>query len=250
MIVILLLSVPLVEAIFTQPDTIIKDPYEPKELNRYAYAHGNPYRYTDPSGHYVESAVDVAFIAYDLNELEDDPSLENYLALGADVAGLAVPFATGGGVAVRGTASGVRALGSVDNIGRSVGRGSDPLRTLSEANARIGEIMPYREARQITAGKGGAIQAHHIVEQRAMKDLGLGKDAIRNAPSVVLPKQQHQVVTNRLREAMPYGQPIRNVETASKGYEKAYKKEYPKYWKSAKDWFKKTPSSKKSSSKK
>jgi len=37
---------------FTQPDTVIKEIYNPQNLNRYSYVLNNPYKYTDPSGHY------------------------------------------------------------------------------------------------------------------------------------------------------------------------------------------------------
>lgn len=36
---------------FTQPDTIVPDPYNSQDWNRYSYARNNPLRYTDPSGH-------------------------------------------------------------------------------------------------------------------------------------------------------------------------------------------------------
>ena len=36
---------------FTQPDSIVPDPYNSQAWNRYAYALNNPIRYTDPSGH-------------------------------------------------------------------------------------------------------------------------------------------------------------------------------------------------------
>jgi RHS repeat-associated protein len=36
---------------FISPDPIIPDPANPQSLNRFAYAMGNPFRYTDPSGH-------------------------------------------------------------------------------------------------------------------------------------------------------------------------------------------------------
>jgi RHS repeat-associated protein len=36
---------------WTQPDTIVANPFDPQELNRYSYARNNPVRYTDPSGH-------------------------------------------------------------------------------------------------------------------------------------------------------------------------------------------------------
>ena len=38
---------------FTQPDTIIPNPHNPQDLNRYTYTRNNPIRYTDPSGHKV-----------------------------------------------------------------------------------------------------------------------------------------------------------------------------------------------------
>ena len=39
---------------FTQPDTIIADPYNPMAWNRYAYVNYNPINYMDPSGHMVD----------------------------------------------------------------------------------------------------------------------------------------------------------------------------------------------------
>jgi len=37
---------------FTQPDTIVPDPYNSQDWDRYAYARNNPIRYNDPSGHF------------------------------------------------------------------------------------------------------------------------------------------------------------------------------------------------------
>ena len=42
---------------FSQPDSIIPDPYNPLDWNRYAYARNNPVRYTDPTGHCSESVL-------------------------------------------------------------------------------------------------------------------------------------------------------------------------------------------------
>jgi len=36
---------------FIQPDTIIPNPFNPQEFNRYSYCNNNPLNYTDPSGH-------------------------------------------------------------------------------------------------------------------------------------------------------------------------------------------------------
>lgn len=52
--VILILMLPLAQAIFTQPDSQISDVYDPQSLNRYMFERGNPYKYTDPTGHMGE----------------------------------------------------------------------------------------------------------------------------------------------------------------------------------------------------
>src|SRR5690606_31708926 len=42
---------------FTQPDSIVPDPYNPQDWNRYSYVRNNPMRYTDPSGHSVDCGI-------------------------------------------------------------------------------------------------------------------------------------------------------------------------------------------------
>lgn len=49
-LVIFLLSFSLVEARFIQADQNIPNIYNPQDLNRYAYARNNPYKYIDPTG--------------------------------------------------------------------------------------------------------------------------------------------------------------------------------------------------------
>ncbi len=39
---------------FVSADTIVPDPSNPQTLNRYSYTRGNPLKYTDPTGNYVE----------------------------------------------------------------------------------------------------------------------------------------------------------------------------------------------------
>ena len=38
---------------FVSADTLVPEPGNPQDLNRYAYVRNNPLRYTDPSGHYT-----------------------------------------------------------------------------------------------------------------------------------------------------------------------------------------------------
>jgi len=41
----------------TQPDSIVPNPYNSQDWNRYSYARNNPIRYTDPSGHSVDCGI-------------------------------------------------------------------------------------------------------------------------------------------------------------------------------------------------
>jgi len=88
---------------FISADTVVPEPGNPQALNRYAYVYNNPVRYTDPSGHWLETAWDIANIAWDIYEVRRDPSLLNIGALVVDVGAAVLPFVPAGvGMVVRG----------------------------------------------------------------------------------------------------------------------------------------------------
>jgi RHS repeat-associated protein len=131
---------------FVSADTIVPEPGNPQALNRYAYTLNNPLKHTDPSGHWVESAIDLAFIAYDLWDISQNGlNWENGLSLAADVAGLLLPVATGGGLAVRAAFhadDAAKALTHLDDVARAAtaaNRLTDTGRTLDNlADAAAG----------------------------------------------------------------------------------------------------------------
>jgi pyocin large subunit-like protein len=101
--------------VFTQPDTLLPDPYDPQALNRYSYALNNPLKYSDPSGHIIDVALDLGFIGMDVVDIYNDPSdTWAWAALGADVVCAVIPVATGGGLGVKALKKGVQ---ETDNIG-------------------------------------------------------------------------------------------------------------------------------------
>jgi len=86
-----------------QADTLVPEPGNPQALNRYAYVNNNPLKYTDPSGHWLETAWDILNIAWDIYEVRRDPSLLNIGALVVDVGAAVLPFVPAGvGMVVRG----------------------------------------------------------------------------------------------------------------------------------------------------
>ena len=51
-------------ALFLQPDDVIQNIYDPQSLNRYSFERNNPYRYVDPSGHFIDPITDtILFVA-------------------------------------------------------------------------------------------------------------------------------------------------------------------------------------------
>lgn len=154
---------------FIQPDTIIQNIYNPQNLNRYSYVLNNPYKYTDPSGNYIETLVDVAFIGYDLSELYSGPtSITNWLSLGADVACAMLPFVAGGGLVVKGAVKGTdltKDLSKVEKIGdtvRVIGKTGTDLKAFSRSNFRENVLKLMGES-------GLGKEAHHNLPQAFSK---------------------------------------------------------------------------------
>jgi len=97
----------------------VPEPGNPQALNRYAYVYNNPLRYTDPSGHWLETLWDIASIAWDLYEIRKDPrNLWNWGALAVDIAAAALPLVPGGvGAVVHGSRA-ARAAAHADEAAR------------------------------------------------------------------------------------------------------------------------------------
>lgn len=96
-------------------------PGKPQALNRYAYTLNNPLKYTDPSGHWFESIIDIISIGYDLYDISQNGlNWENGLSLVADVGGLILPGITGGGMLVRAASHADEALDAARGINAAV----------------------------------------------------------------------------------------------------------------------------------
>jgi len=78
------------------------------------HVNNNPINFNDPSGHWVETAFDIAFIVYDIYDIKTNGlSWISGLSLAADIAGAIIPIATGLGAGVR---LAFKAGNAVDNV--------------------------------------------------------------------------------------------------------------------------------------
>ena len=66
---------------FISADTVVPNPGNPQDLNRYAYAANNPLRYVDPTGHwygpdeYDPAGIETLLEAYAFAEMSGDESV-------------------------------------------------------------------------------------------------------------------------------------------------------------------------------
>jgi pyocin large subunit-like protein len=119
---------------------MLPDPYDPQALNRYSYCLNNPLRYTDPSGHIIDVALDLGFIGMDVVDIYNDPSdTWAWAALGADVVCAVIPVATGGGLGVKALKKGLKGDDLMDS-GKFVDDAVDTTDSLIQLNHRYKHV--------------------------------------------------------------------------------------------------------------
>ncbi len=107
----------------------------------YSYARDNPVKYNDPSGEYVETALDLASFAYSVNEYYDNPTFANAVYMGLDGAALALPFlpAVAGHIRMGGRA--VQISGDIIKDAKKVGKLSGSEMSPEQAKAQLDDML-------------------------------------------------------------------------------------------------------------
>ncbi len=154
---------------FLSPDPIVGMAVNPRSWNRYAYAQANPLNRTDRTGMVLDTVVDVAFIAYDIYDIchsyqtTGTVSGTQWMALGADVVGALVPFATGGGAAVRTAAHADDAL----DVARGLDHSTDAAKVSDnvQPTSTVAQVVKSAVREQAEKIAGGHAYDKHVVQQ-------------------------------------------------------------------------------------
>lgn len=182
---------------FTQADPMLPNLYDPQQLNRYSYTRNNPIKYKDPTGNYIESAVDVAFLSMDIYAIQQDPTnLWNWGALGADMIGTAVPFGTGFGLGIKTIQHGgdvKQALTSYTKIAQQSGKSSSNIVKSSVAKSGTPNNPSNQQQSRGGIKIAGEITGYtkHGINQVIGRDSGLGvslgaiRDTVKSPTKVI-----------------------------------------------------------------
>jgi uncharacterized protein RhaS with RHS repeats len=199
------------------------------------YVGSNPIANSDPTGLFIGGigptdtlmmGFEIGRVAFNLidayaNDLNaysiwandwslDDDLFSQVPETSADVWG----FGGGEYAMASGRAKGIKAAANLANAAGRVRSGS--------------KFDSYYKARYAIKQAGAKLEAHHIVEVRVLKALGMKT----NGPAIALTRAEHLVLTNKLRKHLPYSKPggtklsPKDKQKIIDSYKKAYE-EYP-----------------------
>jgi len=160
---------------FISPDSLIPNPTSTLGFDRFSYVNENPINRNDPSGHWLETAWDIANLCYDVYEVQKDPSALNITLLVIDAVAIIIPVMPGIGSIIHG--------GKVAKVGIEAANRADDLVDVVKVFDSASDVGSpafksftrnnFRENLRTLTGAGVdqiiGKEAHHILPQQFEK---------------------------------------------------------------------------------
>jgi RHS repeat-associated protein len=173
----------------------------------YLYANGNPVRYTDSSGLFLDTFADIGFIGYDIYRIVNDNVLgngkggslgTNLGALGLDVGGALIPGVTGLGPASRVAR---KSEETVYRLGESAESASRLGRKSAEAESMIGQHGVSVSSTKPPAGTPCSSASCSNLAERGFEVIPTPSRNDPNHKTVLLPKPVTKEVAKGFNDA-------------------------------------------------
>jgi hypothetical protein len=233
---------------FISADSIVPQPGNPQNLNRFAYTVNNPLTHVDPTGHGVDCTnancngqmggylYGVAGSCLGAEQLQAASMNMSALQVQANIGyeGASASSQTGGllgklvGEAAKSVSEGVAKIGTTLTVAclesgfcERVFYGADDASSLESNGANTGRpvwgtlsraaeygIKGFRELSKELSKSG--LEAHHLIEQRFARTLGL---KAQDMLSVAVTEEEHQSFTNQWRNLIGYANSTRALRT-------------------------------------
>lgn len=195
---------------FLSQDTYRGETTDADSWHLYAYCANNPINRLDPSGHVIETVLDIASIGWSVLELVTKPSWMAVGNLAWDVAATCVPFLPGSYTA-KGLTKAKKAFKGAYGAGKGLkhlkyaGRQTEIcLKIASRARdlargSKLLTVGKYKELRKLFRGVKG-VEVHHIIEKR-FKFLDIPE---MDYPAIPITRELHRKITKEWRRVIPY----------------------------------------------
>ena len=171
---------------FLTEDTYRGETKEADTWHLYAYCANNPVNYVDPSGHWIETIIDIASLGYSIKEFMASPSWRTTGYLLWDIGAACIPFLPGSYVRKGGKLT-LKVASKVSDLKK----GKKPV-----------SIGKYKALAKVFKNRRKTgIEIHHTIEKRFQKLMLKATDY----PCIPITKGLHKKITQRWRKAIPYG---------------------------------------------
>ena len=182
---------------FISRDSFAGSNNDPLSLNLYTYCHNNPVSGTDSTGHFLDTLLDIASLAYDIYSFAKDPTPSGALDVALDIVGLAAPGIPSAGLKAGAHLAGAayKAAGATHGLSKAVGvvaavskNGDTALKltdTVKDAKKASNIVNSSTQGLQDAFRYGSRRkhrntigQAHHIGQNAAFRDVIPGKEGL------------------------------------------------------------------------